>query len=497
MYAIYSPHIKQDIDFLHKWLKTFVISNRAHFEECASEYLQSKGMSLDIWMDALCDGRKGDTLMLYGLSMILDVHMVVHLCNGKIWTMMDSPPDEHSDLISKCLIHAAYLGQGLFVELVKCDKPLEVIKSNNGALSYVVGELTITEQETFDKTLRTGLGVSTSNENVPVDLSVPHNKLTENKTSEVTPIDLSITLDHRNKQVETQPRNPTFDSTDHLEPSTSKGIAKESMVIDKNIPKKFVKSTTDQSTSEWATSSGKNKHPYMEILGKMSLKVSFQKYKVTKERQTIHITQNLMDNLPSSKYRKGWDTYIPTDEGAESDTTLIYWPLYDESDLDHVRLDPPIVSTSRISRQNPTFNINWHGICQRKLRYWFRCKVSTCDSTFSTICGWNFHHSYVHRSIILKCEICGQKFTSPGTHHAHKSAHAPRTNICTICNKAFPFKSGLRQHMTVHIKQKRHRCFAGNCKRSYKWASDLNRHIKMHVDRKHQCPDCDYSSREE
>ena len=102
LYAIYSPHIKQDIDFLCKWLKTFVISNCAHFEECASEYLQSKGMSLDIWMDALCEGHKGETLTLYGLSMILDVHTVDHLHNGKIWTMMDSPPDEHAGLISKC-----------------------------------------------------------------------------------------------------------------------------------------------------------------------------------------------------------------------------------------------------------------------------------------------------------------------------------------------------------------------------------------------------------
>ena len=235
----------------------------------------------------------------------------------------------------------------------------------------------------------------------------------------------------------------------------------------------------------------------METLGKMSLKVSVQRYKIINEMQTIHITQNLMDNLPSSKYRKGRDTYIPTDEGAESDTTVIYWPLTDESDLDHAKLDSPILSTTCKSRQKPTFYINWHGIRRRKPRYWFKCKVSTCDSTFSTIHGWNFHHSYVHRSIILKCEICGWKFTSPSTHHAHKSAHVPWTNICTICSKAFLFKSGLRQHMTVHIKQKHHRCFAGNCKRSYKWASELNHHVKMHVDRKHQCPDCDYSSREE
>ena len=254
LYAIYSPHIKQDIDFLCKWLKTFVISNRAHFEECASEYLQSKGMSLDIWMDALCDGCKEDTLTLYGLSMILDVHTVVHLCNRKIWTTMDSPPDEHSDLISKCLVHAAYLGQGLFAELVKCDKPLEVIKSDNGARSYVVGELTTVEQKTFDKTLRTGLGACINNENVLVDLSVPHTNLTENKIAEVTPMDLSITSHHKNKQVEIQSCSLKHDSTHYLEPSTLSGIAQESMVIDKITSKKIGESTDDQSTSELVTS---------------------------------------------------------------------------------------------------------------------------------------------------------------------------------------------------------------------------------------------------
>ena len=264
---------------------------------------------------------------------------------------MDSPPDEHSDLISKYLIHAAYLGRGLFVELVKHDKPLEVIKSKNGALSYVVGELTIMEQESFDKTLRTGLGVSMSNETVPVDLSVPHNKSIENEPSENSPIDLTINLDRRNNQ-----------ATDYLEPSTLKGIAKELTVFDENVSMQLAKPTTDQSTTERVTLSGENKYPYMDILGKMSLKVSVQKYKVTSETQTIHITQNLMDNLPTSKYCKGWDTYIPADEGAESDTTLIYWPLSDDSDSDHVRSDPPITSTSRVSRKKPTFNINWHGL---------------------------------------------------------------------------------------------------------------------------------------
>ena len=146
-----------------------------------------------------------------------------------------------------------------------------------------------------------------------------------------------------------------------------------------------------------------------------------------------------MHNLPSSKYRKDWDIYIPTDEGSESDTTVVYWPLMDESDSEHAKLDSPIPPTSHISRQKPTFNINWHDIRWPKPRYWFTCKVSTCDSTFSTIRGWNFHHSYVHKSIILKCETCSQKFTSPSAHHAHKSTHAPR--IIYVLFVVKPFRS--------------------------------------------------------
>ena len=479
LYAIYSPHIKQDIGFLRKWLKTFVISNRAHFEESASEYLQSQGMSLDIWMDAISDGCKGDTLMLYGLSMILDIHTVVHLCNGKIWTTMESPPDDHSDLISKCLIHVAYVGRGLFVELVKREKPLEVIKSKDGLLSYVVGELTVTEQSSFDKILRTGLGTSTTKELLPVDLSVPRNKSTDNKSSENTPIDLTIGLEHK---------------SDNLKQLISSKIVKEPTAIDEQSSVMLNKSTVDQPIPEKSTLSSENKFSYMKILGKKSLKVSLKTLKVTSAMQTVHVTQKLMDNLPTSRYRQNWDIYIPADEGVESDTTLIYWPLSEDSDSDHARLDILTVPPSGATRKMPKFNINWHCLRRRKPRYWFKCKVKDSDSTFSTIRGWNFHHSYVHRKIILKCEICGQKFTSPS---AHKSAHVPRTNICTVCNKAFPFKSGLRQHMIVHKKQKRHRCFAGNCNTIYKWASDLNRHVKTHVDRRHQCPDCNYSSREE
>ena len=393
LYAIYSLHIKQDIGFLRKWLKTFVISNQAHFEESASEYLRSKGMSLDIWMDAISDGRKGDTLTLYGLSMILDIHTVVHLRNGKIWTTMESPPDDHADLISKCLIHVAYVGRGLFVELVKREKPLEVIKSKDGLLSYVVGELSVMEQSSFDKILRTGLGASTSKELLPVDLSVPRNESFNNKSPENTPIDLTIGREHK---------------PDNLKQLVTSGIAKDLTTTKEHSSAKLDKFAVGQSIPEKSTLSSENKPSYMEILGKKSLKVSLKTFEFTSSTQTVHVTQKLMDNLPTSSYRQNWDIYIPADEGTESDTTLIYWPLFEDSDSDRARLDNSTVPSSRATRKMPKFNINWHGLRRRKPRYWFKCQVKKCDSTFSTIRGWNFHHSYVHQKIILECESCGQ-----------------------------------------------------------------------------------------
>ena len=139
------------------------------------------------------------------------------------------------------------------VELVKRDKPLEVIKSKDGVLSYVVGELSITEQESFDKTLRTGLGISMSNEVLLVDLNVPHNKSIENKPSENIPIDLTISLDRK---------------SDYLEPSTSKGTAKELTVIDENSSVQLAKPTTGQSTPERVILSGENKYPIWTYWGR-------------------------------------------------------------------------------------------------------------------------------------------------------------------------------------------------------------------------------------
>ena len=196
--------------------------------------------------------------------------------------------------------------------------------SKDGVLSYVVGELSVTEQSSFAKILKTGLGTSTSKDLLPVDLSVPHNKSIDNKPSENTPIDLTTSLDHK---------------SDNLKQVISSEIAKELTVIDEHSSAKLDKSTIGQITSEKTTLSSENKFPYMKILGSRSLKVTIKTLEVTSVTQTVHVTQDLMDNLPTFRYRQNWDIYIPADEGAESDTTLIYWLLSEDSDSDHASLD--------------------------------------------------------------------------------------------------------------------------------------------------------------
>ena len=53
----------------------------------AKQYLKLKGLSIDMWLESITDGRKGNVLVLFGLNLLTETHCVVHLANGQIWTM--------------------------------------------------------------------------------------------------------------------------------------------------------------------------------------------------------------------------------------------------------------------------------------------------------------------------------------------------------------------------------------------------------------------------
>ena len=60
------------------------------------------------------------------INLLLEMHTIVHLGNGKTWTMLAKQGKTHEDL-NHCDMHLAYVGRGLFVELVPRDIPLQIV----------------------------------------------------------------------------------------------------------------------------------------------------------------------------------------------------------------------------------------------------------------------------------------------------------------------------------------------------------------------------------
>ena len=87
------------------------ISNRA------KAYLDLKRLSLDEWLRCVREGRRGDILCVYLLSLATGVHTFVHLKNNKIWCTLQNIPASHNKLQNKCEQHLVYLGYGIFLRM--------------------------------------------------------------------------------------------------------------------------------------------------------------------------------------------------------------------------------------------------------------------------------------------------------------------------------------------------------------------------------------------
>ena len=80
-------------------------------------YLDSKKLSYKQWLEAIEDGHKGDVLVLYGLSILTEVHTYIHLHDNQFWCTLKRVPESHSEILNMCAKHLLYLGHGMFIEL--------------------------------------------------------------------------------------------------------------------------------------------------------------------------------------------------------------------------------------------------------------------------------------------------------------------------------------------------------------------------------------------
>ena len=438
--------------------------------------MASKGLDFDTWLGSIDDGCQGDVFTLFCLCMLQDVHATVHLRNGQYWLSMNEPSSDHYINIEHSNIHLAYLGRGLYIELVKRDVPLQIITGASKDL-IVLGSLESEEQSILDSAMYQGLGVGLDH-TARVDM----------------PQQVQVKMEH----------SPT--------PSTS---SKPTMSADPSVPAECSMPTT---LPESLTTPGRTRamlhsakvrsHHSLFKLHK-SVRVSINKINL-QEGVRVKVTVDMLAKLRKPVLHDGSST-----EGYESRETEIYWPISpklveirkspekdrpDKTDKSTLKQGDPKLGSGcqtpkkRIIYAKPSqfmFRMRTFGIKKKKLKYYFKCAVDHCRSTFDKLQTWNTHHRIHHRTPIM-CTVCRKSFKTPSMARSHKNSHATQKHKCTQCNKSFAYGSALQLHKNVHAKERRYKCFSGNCRKSYRWPQDLSRHIHQHLKMSWSCEKCNF-----
>ena len=278
--------------FMREWLKLFVLMHRKHIAKKASSYLDSKGLTIELWADGIRDGRKGDMLVLYTLNLLLETHMVVHLKDGHTWSMLAEAGPSHSDDLDHSELHLAYTGQGLFIELIECTIPLKIVESTDKTTSIIIGELTTTEEKAIDEVVKLGLGVGISCERPQI------------KTG-------TMVLKSRTQR----------------KPSASAGSAQDLPRVQQELneeQEKDIKQVISKNVDEETVISKE----------KMECKVYIKRLRMT-PYSSIEVTPDMVSQYPLSKYQplgyysdlNSQDMGDPDKLSVYSDSTEAYWPL--------------------------------------------------------------------------------------------------------------------------------------------------------------------------
>ena len=94
---------------------------------------------MELWAESIKDGCCPDFFVLLALNALLETHAVVHISNGKTWTTLNDPLENHDRILERCEYHLAYLGRGNFVELVETQRPLIIVHSDEEVKTVEIG----------------------------------------------------------------------------------------------------------------------------------------------------------------------------------------------------------------------------------------------------------------------------------------------------------------------------------------------------------------------
>ena len=117
---------------MRRWISYYVRQYPKQIITKAKPYLDSKKLTLEDWLRCVKDGRCGDILCMFLLSLSTGVHTVVHLKNNKLWSTLKTIPATHSELLNICDQHLAYLGFGIFLRLERKPTQMKILGTITG-----------------------------------------------------------------------------------------------------------------------------------------------------------------------------------------------------------------------------------------------------------------------------------------------------------------------------------------------------------------------------
>ena len=478
LYNIFAINAGQNCEFIRRWLHHFMVEvYPKNFAGIGSSYFQSKGLNFQEWAAGILTDIKADFFALYGLCLLTERHAVIHLKDGKIWTSLKNPLNDHDKILEMCQLHLVYLGRNLFVELTKRLNPIQIIESNEDVKVISLGGLTFDESETLDKVIYRGLGVGVHR--IPgVPVHAKYGLQVTNPPSEV------IIKQEHNEESETNIISAE-ERTGDPEPHSSR---------DQNLEEESYKTKEKDSLTERVRQQESETEKETSIVKKpdsMKLKVAkiLIKKLDLKGKSTVKLTGKMLEDL----------------ECYSSDDTIEYWTgEHIELNLEIIeerlkKIQKIILPKKRLISGKPSkagFRLTTHGVKKQKSRTYIKCIVPMCKDRFPSVKIWNTHHRQYHKGWKLECKRCQKPFRTPSAMRDHMYIHADTLFKCSVCDSKFAFKSSLLSHKKVHSKARMHRCFSGGCTKKYKWAQDLHHHIKKHLNIVYHCCVCDYSSHE-
>ena len=158
---IYGDHVGKKANFMRHWVRLYANTNKKQLEIISRKYLELNGLKLTAWVWSVKEGKKGDLLTLYVLSLITGVHCCVHLKQQNYWTTLKDKPTTHVEYMQRCNVHLAYKGQCTFIELSPrtsivsyklfgVDNPVGFEETT----PVIIGTLTSEETSTLDLLLK-------------------------------------------------------------------------------------------------------------------------------------------------------------------------------------------------------------------------------------------------------------------------------------------------------------------------------------------------------